>query len=202
MITVSVGPWLKGSDSAELDNAWYQLSGEPTMPLTSGTYDPPAGRSSWSYHLEQREAAYIFGTVKYQNLTPDTDPDDFFVKSPASVAMYDIYLLGSGYLRPADPFSPLDADDISRLFWCINGHCYDSGKPSDTIALPIAPQFDGKNTVGPTPFVAAVPRVFSAEFADGDPGFANYRFFVTCAADTALPPTGGEITTKIGWAHP
>ena len=41
--------------------------------------------------------------------------------------------------------------------------------------------------------------------ADDDPGFANYRVFVKCvkcAADTALPLTGGEITTKIGLARP
>ena len=76
--TFTIGPWLRGSDSAALENAWRQVSGENDMPLVSGTYVPKGGGGEGGLRLNSSQAAYIFGSLALESIPPKKDPADFY----------------------------------------------------------------------------------------------------------------------------
>jgi hypothetical protein len=62
-ITITIGKWIKGSDTALLDKAWKIVGGTGSMPLTG------------AFHTEN--GAYAFGTVSIENMTPNFSAKSF-----------------------------------------------------------------------------------------------------------------------------
>ncbi|MCL2667208.1 MAG: hypothetical protein FWF02_05810 [Micrococcales bacterium] len=72
-VTITVGPWLPGSEPAALDDAWQQVSRRTPVPLTSGKHQE-LGRSTRGFDplddlpsqcLDSSQAAFLFGTIAF-----------------------------------------------------------------------------------------------------------------------------------------
>gem|GEM_PF-2476261 len=213
-LTLSIGTWLRGSDTTGLDNAWYQVSGGAGMPLGAGTYMSDANHDPME--LEPDTAAYLFGTVFFENLTTDRDADDFLnvlhppgVKGPSSdpgSLMIPLYGVG---------FSTTVWEDTGSfggtLFVCYQGSCTHTW--GDVTHFSIAAPFSGANRSGPHPIAIAFPNVFGPDFPDGAPDFSRYVFRVETFGqavdgridphpDDRFPSVGPDIPTQIGWIQP
>lgn len=194
--TITLGPWLQGSDTAALDSAWHQLSGKIGMPLVSGTYRRDYTNNTYSMRLDSAHAAYLFGTITFENLSQGKDPSDFFSTSQTrypGLPVGGLALDGQSYGNPRDE---------KFLFYCASKGC-SWNDPVVDFGLPVFGP-DGKSA--PVVFVVAVPQVFDPD-ALVDLRHADFVF--DCADAGGFGGTGGitpgsgangnPIPTKIGW---
>lgn len=213
-VTVSLGPWLRGSDQAGLENAWLQVSGKPGMPLVTGEYGKlvylALGHDPTQLAcLDSARAAYLFGTVTFEDVS---DPEYVTAERFANPPPYPTYReIGDIYLRsPADPGSK----ERRMLFGCygpICGHAKSSTVQPWQAEIPIVPypSRDEEGTAGPHPFVVAIPDVFGPQFPDGDPRLSDLVFQVISTSG-GIEPRGADVTgtvgtdipTQVGWERP
>ena len=172
--TVSVGPWVRGSDQAGLDDAWSKVSDIGTMPLPSGPYgetgrvtggvgEYDVSKAGKFYAcLDSQKAAYIFGTITFEDVTEFSKPlPDGYERPdyPNSYEVQDVSLeLAPGSGR----------DGIPSFFGCYERRCGHSkkGRESDELELPIIHSYSDDNHeggAGPHPFVVAVPDAFTSD---------------------------------------
>ncbi len=169
--TVAIGPWVQGSDQAGLANAWLGVSGTGSMPLLSGPYvetgmitarmgQPDVTRVGKFYAcLDSRRAAYIFGTVTFEDVTEFSRPLPEGYERPNYPTYHEIQNV-SLELVPG-----LGREAIPEFFACYEQRCGQSenGRESEELKLPIIYSYsddDEEGGPGPRPFVIAVPDAF------------------------------------------
>ncbi len=210
--TVTVGPWVRGSDQPGLSSAWDAVSNTGPMPLPSGPYaytgmlTRGVGKYDLSHGgkhmcLDSQKAAYIFGTVTFEDATEFSKP------------------LPEGYRRPDYPtsneiqdvslelVSGPDRAAIPDFFGCYEHRCGYSEKirEADELELPLIYSYSDENQeggAGPRPFVIAVPDAFPSGTSKAPVLASVLRLTNT---RQPLEQDGGqglfstEIPTKLGW---
>lgn len=88
-VTVSVGPWLPGSDQPALEDAWQTVSEKKSaMPLGGGAHKQLGNRTvPVRKCLDSRRAAYLFGTVEFEDMTTYGDAVTERVGNPFILAL-------------------------------------------------------------------------------------------------------------------
>ena len=212
-VTVSVFPWLPGSDQSALKDAWNHVSGLNEMPLSTGEYE----RMTLGGHrlcLDSQRAAYLFGTVSFEDASGLGDvPAERVGNPPPYPTLED----------PGYTYLLLSRSEDTRellLFQCYIDGCghtansdsddVDNGDPNNTsgrVILVSYPVLDATPGSGPHPFVVAVPEVFSEEYHDGENGVSDLTLRLAswgseidpAGSDDGLNAVGAEIPTSIGW---
>ena len=167
-ITITIGSWIKGSETELLDKAWAQVGGEGTMPLT-GKYS--RSKSGWTEgDFTASDAAYVFGTVSIENLTPDFAAENF--GNGRSCAYLYMDLPNSGGFSTWK-YADSDIGDVVKAIQYGSGvDCallnYDSLASADMVS----------NNWGPVPFVIGADTVFSPKYPDGNPILNNVTIFL------------------------
>lgn len=214
-VTVSLGPWLQGSDHAGLTNAWHQVSeNDDAMPLVSGAYGwmievIEAGKSfdlelagnRWGC-LDSERAAYIFGTVTFEDATVSSG------------------ILPQGTARPSYPpydeigslslqlYAGPDKTKIDELFGCYQRLCgMATDRAPQEVAqtiLPFQRSSNRKLGPGPHPFVVAVPGAANSESGSKESLVSGSVFSLSADAGQIQPSghdgrDGSDIPTQLGW---
>ena len=170
-ITVRIGSWIKGSDTELVEMGWQGVGGEGEMPLT-GTYSrQSAGLTDATF--TQKDAAYVFGTMSIENLTPDFDAENF----NGGAAWVSLKLL-----------VPFDGAFTSwrDLSWecgeVVQAVQYNDGVDTSVMyGNQLAKANMTSDEWGPVPFVIGVDTVFSPKHRKGDPVLVDTRFVLSSA---------------------
>lgn len=210
-VTLSVGPWLPGSDQVALENAWRQTSGKTSgMPLAGGKYKQLGDRGvPVEKCLDSRQAAYLFGTVEFEDLTAYGDAVTERVGNsppyPTSDEIGDLFLL-------ANP-DTLDPETIFACFGHRCGHNVSGSDPANWINLGIPFVLDnfaadtaGVDALGPHPFIVAIPEVFQPGTSVADARVSDYvlQLDCTCSIEPRIDPRvtkSTHIPTQTSWEH-
>ncbi|WP_373481758.1 hypothetical protein [Acetobacterium sp.] len=159
-ITVRIGQWLKGSETEMLDKAWQNVGGESTMPLT-GAYEGDEFKNGGTFH--PKEAAYVFGSVTIENLTPDFSPENF-CRGSSGVSL--IPEIGTGSVVQGREYtSGTSCDIVGGFNYVVNAKMT-------------------SNNWGPVPFVIGVENVFSPNYPDGNPQINEVEFSLNGSIST------------------
>jgi len=164
-VTVQVSEWIKGSDSAGLDQAWSDVGGQGSMPLVDGTSIPSGGEDWGISTFNASESAYFFGTIMIQNMTTGF-PAANYNNGQILVYFDDV---GCGNASVCDQVGTQPAvvcfgySDQTQCSAAINDNAFASA------------DMTGGDTWGPVPFVFGMANVFSPDDPDGK-ALTSYRF--------------------------
>jgi hypothetical protein len=168
--TLTIGSWIKGSETELINQAWQNVGGSGDMPLTSSfTYKGAGGGSNGTGTISPEYAVYVFGTIGVENITPDFDfsgQKTIWLRLPA-----------------------IGGNGLAGLAYAIqysNGTQRYAGSLTEAINMK-------SNKWGPVPFVIGVIDVFSPNFPDGNPALDDLHFQFT----TASYNTRGEVSLNI-----
>lgn len=183
-ITIKIGNWIKGSETDLLGKAWSKVGGSGSMPLTG----PFSGGT-----FQSKEAAYVFGTVLIENMTPEftaknfSDGDISVTLSPD--VPVDEYFAKRRCLTDFGLTVAQGREYVSEINGSeINCNLVGGQKPlvqADMVS----------NSWGPVPFVIGVENVFTPKFPEGDPKFYEASFYLTGAFATLIE---GDFQFQIG----
>jgi len=199
--TLTLGPWLRGSDEGALERAWYDVSGEYGMPLVSGAY-PPTGVIKQERELDSAAAAYIFGSLTLESVQAGQHGADFFdaFSGEWSVPSQSYLYIDQHWTRWSDSFW-----EAGMLFSCVRRTC------NQNIDSPLFTfsdyRFSDNSASSSIPFVAAVPRVFGPDAIGWELHKAKLQFVCPAAGvfDKAggITPGSGDharlIPTEVAW---
>ncbi|MET4160030.1 hypothetical protein [Agromyces sp. PvR057] len=178
-ITLAIGSWVRGDDSALLDEAWASVGGLGTMPLLAGTDGFTAA-----------DGAFAFGTVSIENTTPDF-PAENFANGNAWV-----------YLTPLIEFDGFFTDwhdpSFEGLGATMQARQYTSGASTDAVSglnPLIRADMSTSDRWGPVPIVIGLDTVFSPNFPEGNPKLDAIHFTLRPAA---LLDATGDTSFQIG----
>lgn len=151
-ITIKIGKWVKGSETDLLEKAWKAAGGTEAMPLT-GSYSGDSVSNGGTF--QPKYAAYVFGTVSIENMTPDFSAKNF---SNGNSWVF----LKPGFYNGAN----------------VQCRQYSSGSSCDSIgSYNQLVRADMKsNEWGPVSFVIGVETAFSPNFPEGDPKLTDSDF--------------------------
>jgi Arc/MetJ-type ribon-helix-helix transcriptional regulator len=156
-VTVSIGSWIRGSETAALADAWRIVGGSGPAPLADLGSD----------------GAYVFGTVALENLTPDF-PSENFANGQSWVYLSPLLEFDGLFRNFRDPsFEGFGATLQARE--------YSSGVLEDAVSgsNPLIRADMRSTTWGPVPFVIGLDTVFSPKFPDGNPKIDEIVFRIS-----------------------
>lgn len=184
-ITIKIGNWIKGSETDLLDKAWTKVGGDGSMPLTD-SFSGDGVSSGGTF--KPKEAAYVFGTVTVENMTPDFTAKNFS-NGDSSV-----------YLIPQIQFDGMFTNLQSLAnagFTVAQGREYTSETSCDLVSSlnPLVRPDMVSNMWGSAPFVIGVENVFTPNFPDGNPKLNEAYFFLSSAN---FIPIEGDTQFQIG----
>ncbi len=164
-ITIKIGKWVKGSETDLLEKAWKAAGGTGAMPLT-GKFDGNVGSVGGTF--QPKNAAYVFGTVMIENLTPDFDAKNFAG--------------GNNWVYLGHQFG-----NVPRV-QCLQYSDGLSCEPpvGSTLVRPTMTS----NTWGPVSFVIGVQNVFTPNFPEGDPGLTDGDYNLSSVASNLYGQDG------------
>lgn len=163
-ITIKIGKWIKGSDTDLLNKSWNKVGGKGTMSL-------PSTIAGFNFH--PRTAAFVFGNVSVENMTPDFDANSFNYGNSWVLLTLDVI-----------------SSDLPAV---VQGRQYTSGTKWDIVGPLAAPEMDS-NSWGPVPFVIGVEGVFSPNFPNGNPKLDSAHF----ALSSSCPSLEGPKIFQVG----
>lgn len=172
-VTLSIGSWVRGSETAALAQAWDIVGGSGATPLSDLGSD----------------AAYVFGTVTLENLTPDF-PSENFANGQSWVYLSPLLEFDGLFRNFRDPsFEGFGATLQARE--------YSSGVLEDAVsgANPLVRADMRSTTWGPVPFVIGLDTVFSPNFPDGNPRIDEIVFRLS---GSILTRAEGDQSFQIG----
>ena len=141
--TITISPWIKGTETDILNEAWKDVGGDGSMPL-SGTIS--AGQYLGTGYFNKETAVYVVGTLTVRDVT------EGFTNSGAP--SYLVYLrLRNGSSRSWSSTWPLGGVAQSRQ--------YSSGTSSDFVSdsNPLARPKMTSSKWGPVPFVIGIQEI-------------------------------------------
>lgn len=160
-ITLKMGKWIKGSDAALVDKAWKIVGGKGSMPVT-GSYNSSMLVGG---NFDSEAAAYAFGTVTIENMTPEFSIKGF------SQGQNKVYL-------------GLSRSDNMNLGLVVFGLETSSGSSTEESndGQPLINADMTSNTWGPVPIAIGVESVFTPNYPDGNPQLSDTYFSLTTPA--------------------
>ena len=183
-ITVMIGSWIPGTKTELLETAWKGVGGTGSMPLTGSYSRSAAGLTEAEFTAN--DAAYVFGTVSIENLTPDFDASGF---NNGNSWVYLKALVQSG-----DAFVPWN--DLSESCGeLVQGVQYDDETDVSIVYSNTFVKADmTSDRWGPVPFVIGADTVFSPKYPKGNPALSQARFFLSSGVGFgALVDSGFEV---------
>ena len=195
-ITIKIGKWIKGSETATLDKAWKIVGGTDSMPLTN-SYSDPSNYVGGNGPFHPESAAYVFGTVTIQNSTPSFSAKNFD-NGDSYVSLFPTYLSPSEKLEKKCPSCSVTNGQGLKTVGLGQGvvcRQYSSGASCDIGVLARADM--KQNTWGPLPFIIGIDTVFSPNFPDGNLKLNDVHFILSCNyIDTTM--TVDDLSFQIG----
>lgn len=167
-LTVSIGAWVKGSDTELLDEAWAIVGGDGSMPIVDAD------------GFTVSDGAFVFGTVVVENLTTDFPADNF------ANGTTQVYL--TPLIRFDGFFSNWHGPEFEGMGVAKQARQYSSGASVDTIGATnplVFPAMDG-NRWGAAPFVIGIDTVFTPNYPDGNPKLDEVVFALRGTGFTKL----------------
>jgi len=173
-ITLCIGKWIKGSEIDTIEKAWSIVGGTGSMPLTGKFSRSDAGWTEGTF--TQNDAAYVFGTISIENMTPDFDAKNFGNGNSK-------YCIKLSIQEEKSVFSNGWEDADNYLSYVVGAVQY----KNDTVCqlanygYLISANMESNNW-GPVPIVIGVDTVFSPKYPNGDPWLDKvyFRFGGAC----------------------
>ena len=186
-ITIKIGKWIKGSEMELLNEAWQIVGGNGTMPLT-GSYEGDGLTTGGIF--KSNEAAFVFGTVSIQNLTPNFTANNF------SNGVSSVYLVPKIQFDGFVGFNwaSLNEQGFGNV---AQARQYSSGVISNRASgyNPLINADMQSNLWGPCPFVIGVEDVFTPNYPEGNPKIDEIKFFLSSSAFATIE---GDNKFQIG----
>lgn len=159
-ITVTVGSWIKGSDTAKLSQAWSAIGGKGDMPIQNND------------GFTNGDGAFLFGTVVIENLTTDFPASNFgdgrsFVNLSLSIPHSEAGWGGPTYGADAYRGQMLQARQYTNS---TPVDAFSAGKPL------VSPDMSSGNRWGPSAFVIGLDKVFTPNYPNGNPNLKDGVF--------------------------
>jgi hypothetical protein len=150
-ITITIGSWIRGSETEILKKAWAKVDGDGSMPLTGSI-----SVESAEVEFTPSASAYVFGTVTVDNVTPNFDAA-LFNRGNSEV-----------HLSLKTPGAEFGAVAQAIQATSMKYRLLDSNAPFRLLMK--------GNIWGPVPFVIGAQTVFSPNYPDGNPELNKARF--------------------------
>lgn len=184
-ITIKIGKWIKGSETELLDKAWGIVGRSGSMPLT-GSYGGDRTRPGGTFH--PKDAAYVFGTVSIENMTPDFSAKNFYNGQSLVYLTPKVHFESKNmYIGDLVPLESLGFGNV------VQGRQYSSESSCDLVSdgsNPLVLADMTSNTWGPCAFVIGVEDVFTPNYPEGNPKLNDVYFILSSVA------LSGEGDTK------
>jgi hypothetical protein len=185
-ITIKIGKWIKGSETATLDKAWSIIGGTGSMPLT-GSYDGNGYTTGGTFRPD--DSAYVFGTVSIQNSTPDFSADNF--SNGNSWATLSPQVKSDGFFTGWEDLTSAGFGGVVQCREYSTGAvCNRVGGSNQLVNAKMS-----GNAWGPVSFVIGVETVFTPKYPDGNPKLNDAHFLLSGTSSTT---TTGDTDFQIG----
>lgn len=174
-ITITIGSWIKGSETDYLEKAWQIVGGTGLMPLNGSSSGEGLG-------FDPKVSTYVFGTITITNLTPDFKADNF-----ANGQSW-VYLTPYG-------------NEFRQLGVAVQGRQYSTGSICDMVSgsNPLVCASMSSNNWGPAPFVIALSSVFSPNYPEGNPDLDKVVFHLKTSIYVTKTEGDTEFQIKKSW---
>lgn len=173
-VTMKIGKWIKSAEKDLIEAAWKNVGGTGSMPLVAKIYSDDTGYNN--LYFNAANAAFVFGTVEIENITPDFPASNF--NSPGGV---DVCLWGSEI-----------SGKITAAGCQYSGTTKCKIKPFYFIEASMS-----SNKWGPVPYVIGIDNVFTPKFPEGDPLLDKHLFQIE--VNRAITSGDTKFKTSKSW---
>lgn len=161
-VTITIGNWIKGSDTKLLQQAWKNFGGEGDYPVIN-SYQSNVYTSGPA--VDYATSIVIFGTVKVENLSTEFSANKY--NNGNSNIAFNIAGLNKSNSSLYDPVQVIayESETKKQSNWGYG-------------SIFITPKIE-KNSWGPVKFYICVQNVFTPNYPDGDPAIDGVYFIAS-----------------------